>query len=213
MKKNEQHSKAKKGRPLNQEARAERMKQILDGARKCFVERGFHGASISDITESADVSAANIYQYFSNKDALIVALAEDDLKQDIQLIQSIAGTDLQVDEMAQYLGAVFSTAEGLQKARMRIEILSEASRNPQIAKLVRDWGAVSAKTVEAVILELQKKKRVPKSIMPHEAADKICVLYEGLTNRYVINHKSGHEFLSQFVLGVRNVLGLKVSQI
>ena len=48
--------------------------QILDGALKIFMEKGFDGASMNDVTRAAGVSKGTIYVYFENKDDLFVAL-------------------------------------------------------------------------------------------------------------------------------------------
>jgi AcrR family transcriptional regulator len=47
---------------------------ILEAATRVFGERGYAGATTNDIAELAGVSIGSLYQYFPNKDALIVAL-------------------------------------------------------------------------------------------------------------------------------------------
>ncbi len=53
---------------------AARREQILQAAAKVFTEKGFHGATTKDIAEAADVAEGTIYNYFENKDALLLAL-------------------------------------------------------------------------------------------------------------------------------------------
>ena len=43
------------GRPVNSEARAQRRAQILDGARACFLRKGFHAATTAEISAEAGV--------------------------------------------------------------------------------------------------------------------------------------------------------------
>ncbi|MCO6184934.1 TetR/AcrR family transcriptional regulator [Rhizobium sp. L1K21] len=50
--------------------------QILDGAKRVFMEKGFDGASINDITRAAGVSKGTIYVYFESKHDLFGALVE-----------------------------------------------------------------------------------------------------------------------------------------
>src|SRR6266849_3341339 len=61
----------------------ERRTQILDAAMVCFAERGFHQASMHDISAEAGISVGLIYRYFQNKDAVISAMA-DRHKKEIQ---------------------------------------------------------------------------------------------------------------------------------
>ncbi|MDO9415281.1 TetR/AcrR family transcriptional regulator [Pararhizobium sp.] len=50
--------------------------QILDGAKKVFMQKGFDAASMNDITREAGVSKGTIYVYFQNKEELFAALIE-----------------------------------------------------------------------------------------------------------------------------------------
>lgn len=54
----------------------EKQAQILDAATALFAERGFAGASISDICVAAGISNGALYKYFVDKDDLFVAAAE-----------------------------------------------------------------------------------------------------------------------------------------
>ena len=49
---------------------------IEQAARKLFAERGFHGATLADITSAAGKSPAVFYRYFADKEDLLAALAE-----------------------------------------------------------------------------------------------------------------------------------------
>jgi AcrR family transcriptional regulator len=55
---------------------AERREQILDCALAAFSERGYHGTSIADVCARAGIGRATLYQYFTDKRDLLVALAE-----------------------------------------------------------------------------------------------------------------------------------------
>src|SRR5215210_7638744 len=55
---------------------ADRRKQILQAAMVCFAQRGFHVASMHDISTEAGISVGLIYRYFENKEAVISAMAE-----------------------------------------------------------------------------------------------------------------------------------------
>lgn len=49
---------------------------VLRGALEVFVEKGYHGASIREIAEQANLSVAGIYHHYPSKQALLVALME-----------------------------------------------------------------------------------------------------------------------------------------
>ncbi|MDQ6435501.1 TetR/AcrR family transcriptional regulator [Mesorhizobium sp. LHD-90] len=69
----------RRGRPAAGQDPAKR-KQILEGARRVFINMGFDAASMNDITREAGVSKGTIYVYFNNKEELFEALIEDERK-------------------------------------------------------------------------------------------------------------------------------------
>jgi AcrR family transcriptional regulator len=53
-------------------------RQILDGARKVFMDLGFDGASMGEIARSAGVSKGTLYVYFADKYRLFEAIVEEE---------------------------------------------------------------------------------------------------------------------------------------
>jgi AcrR family transcriptional regulator len=52
--------------------------QIIEGARRVFIDKGFDAASMNDITRAAGVSKGTIYVYFASKEELFEALIEEE---------------------------------------------------------------------------------------------------------------------------------------
>ena len=67
----------RRGRPAAGHDPAKR-KQIIDGARRVFMNMGFDAASMNDITREAGVSKGTIYVYFANKEELFEAMVEEE---------------------------------------------------------------------------------------------------------------------------------------
>jgi AcrR family transcriptional regulator len=53
-------------------------RQILDGARKVFMDLGFDGASMGEIARAAGVSKGTLYVYFTDKNRLFEAIVEEE---------------------------------------------------------------------------------------------------------------------------------------
>ena len=53
-------------------------RQILDGARRVFLDLGFDGASMGEIARAAGVSKGTLYVYFADKSALFEAIVEEE---------------------------------------------------------------------------------------------------------------------------------------
>jgi AcrR family transcriptional regulator len=53
-------------------------RQILDGARRVFMDLGFDGASMNEIARSAGVSKGTLYVYFADKNRLFEAIVQQE---------------------------------------------------------------------------------------------------------------------------------------
>ena len=53
--------------------------RILHAAQCCFIEHGFHAASMASIAATAEMSAGLIYRYFASKNEIIVAIIDRQL--------------------------------------------------------------------------------------------------------------------------------------
>ena len=63
---------------LVSEEDSSKRRQILDGARKVFMDLGFDGASMGEIARSAGVSKGTLYVYFADKSRLFEAIVEEE---------------------------------------------------------------------------------------------------------------------------------------
>ena len=73
------------------------MAVILDAAAQVFEARGWAVATTNRIAERAGVSVGSVYEYFPNKDAIAVALAERELERERDALLAVladAGSDL-----------------------------------------------------------------------------------------------------------------------
>ncbi|MGM9515087.1 TetR/AcrR family transcriptional regulator [Roseateles sp. DB2] len=65
---------------------------ILEAAAGVLSERGYAGTSTNLVAERAGVSVGSVYQYFPNKDSLVVALHDRHAGQMYQVIEAVLGT-------------------------------------------------------------------------------------------------------------------------
>lgn len=129
------------GRPARAEAtdRAEAQRnRILNAAQGCFIEQGFHAASMARIAAEAGMSAGLIYRYFPGKAAIIRAIVERQLalvREDVRLHRRI---DL-VREMVQNFGSRALDDPRQLSPALLLELSAEATRDPEIRAIVRDF--------------------------------------------------------------------------
>jgi AcrR family transcriptional regulator len=117
---------------------------VLDAAENCFRRHGFHAASMAGVAAEAGMSVGHIYRYFENKEAIIAAIVERDLRATADLFASfreapegvvaamVAGVEECVEDAADQTGAA-----------LFLEVMAEAARNPKIAHMVASQQAAT----------------------------------------------------------------------
>lgn len=108
--------------------------QILDGAKRVFMEQGFDAASMNDITRAAGVSKGTIYVYFENKEDLFAELIQRERYRISESARHALDADVSVREALRSFGILFAThltSEYTIKA-MRM-VISVNQRMPNLA--------------------------------------------------------------------------------
>lgn len=128
--------------------RSDRRQQILEAARRCFKVQGFHRTTLRDIAREFGMSVGHIYNYFSNKEAIIEALVETQTQSFIDMLDSEKFNHLPPEERLYHeLGAVVDAYLDLDSAQLTVAIISEAMVNPKVYEIA---VAASAKVREHI---------------------------------------------------------------
>jgi AcrR family transcriptional regulator len=69
------------GKNLSRRERKKRetRQRLMDAALRLFCERGYDASTVREITEAADVAKSTFFNYFEKKEAILPALAEQQL--------------------------------------------------------------------------------------------------------------------------------------
>ena len=164
----------------------DRRAQILDAALVCFAKRGFHQASMHDISAEAGISVGLIYRYFENKDAVISAMADRHKKE----IQEVLERARQAPNLLESLEILF-TAHCCEDApqvvsAFVVDLYAEASRNPHVADLVRDVLQTAMDGVTDLIARSPEAASAADGLRPHELAELIFAVSRGMLMRDVL---------------------------
>jgi TetR/AcrR family transcriptional repressor of mexJK operon len=124
--------------------RARKADQVLEAARRVFLERGYDAATVERVAMEAGVSKATVYSNFHDKDALLAAMIEQ-VTAESEKILSAAMELLDVDGALEYrfteLG--LSLARGVLRPeviQMRRLAISTAVDMPEPAALYWQRG-------------------------------------------------------------------------
>ncbi len=129
---------------------ADRRAQILDAARRCFLRDGFHATSMQDLFGEARLSSGAVYRYFGGKEEMILAIAEDNMRDVADLIHTIAGEGREsfgaaLADVIEVLRAKHET-QGL--GALAVQVWAEAGRNPALRER---FAALLARNRDALV--------------------------------------------------------------
>lgn len=120
-------------------ARATRQRErILDAAEQCFIQHGFHAASMAHIAQTADVSAGLIYRYFPSKAAIVKAIIERHLESaHHQKICCLSSAEDIARSILQTFESWRRRDDPKYNAALMLELSAEATRDEEISRVVR----------------------------------------------------------------------------
>ena len=119
--------------------RRSQRKRILCAAEACFVESGFHAASMAAIADTAGMSPGLIYRYFENKNAIILAIIEQQLMIARKHIRELRSAGNLADRIMRYFESVEPEDDDSMSTPLYLEISAEATRDPQIAEALQHF--------------------------------------------------------------------------
>ena len=83
---------------------------ILEAAAQVFRQKGFHGASMSDIADAVKLQKASLYHHVSSKQEILLALLDRALEMLSELIGDIAARDIPSDQKLRQMIRAYLTA-------------------------------------------------------------------------------------------------------
>jgi AcrR family transcriptional regulator len=166
--------------PQIDSSNSDRRSQILEAALVCFAKRGFHQTSMHDISSEAGISVGLIYRYFENKEAVISAMADRHKKE----IGEVLERARQAPTLLESLEILF-TAHCCEDAPQVIsafvvDLYAEASRNPQVADLVRDVLETAMGGVRELIARAPEGQNMENDLNPDQLAELIFAVARGM---------------------------------
>src|SRR6266513_4006782 len=153
------------------ESSPDRRTQILDAALVCFAKRGFHPASMHDISAEAGISVGLIYRYFENKDAVISAMADRHKKEISEVLERARQAPTLLESLEILFTAHCSEEETGVVSAFVVDLYAEASRNPRLADLVRDVLQTAMAGVTELISKAPEAQNTSRGISPMEMAE------------------------------------------
>jgi len=158
---------------------SDRRDDILEAAERCFVRSGFHQTSMQEICAEAGMSAGNLYRYFPSKESIIAGIAERD--------RAEVGQDFAQADLSKGLFAVLEgmarhhfTVRSIEQVKLCTEVMSEARRNPEIARISAAFDADVRKWLTDMFKAAAEQGDIAKEADIEGAVDMLMVIADGV---------------------------------
>ena len=166
--------------PQQESSNPDRRSQILDAALVCFAKRGFHQASMHDISAEAGISVGLIYRYFENKEAVISAMADRHKKEIGEVLERARQAPTLLESLEILFTAHCCEDEPRVISAFVVDLYAEASRNPRVADLVRDVLKTAMDGVTDLIERVPEAQNAEHGLSPTELAELIFAVARGM---------------------------------
>jgi AcrR family transcriptional regulator len=182
---------------------------ILQAAARVFAERGFARGTTNRIAERAGVSIGSLYEYFPNKESILVALVERYMDEGMTRIDRLLGRSLAEsrDLSAVLRGLVCAMLDfHRREPELHRVLFEEAPHPPQLHACLLQLEERLAHQLEE-ILRARPEAQVTD---PDTAAHLVVQVLESLTHRFVlrgIHDLSDERFTDEVVKLVGAYLG------
>jgi len=193
---------------VDQDKRTARSEHILKAAEACFARNGFHATSMADVCAAAQMSPGNLYRYFRGKDEIIRAIVERDRAE-------LTAWATRLESHGDIVEALAGLAEDLMRraaepgyARIAVEVLAEAGRDPQVGAFYRRTDAEVCAIVERALAAAARAGRIDPDLDCKAAAHWLMALGDGLVARLAIDGEADRPALARtYRRMVRGMLG------
>jgi AcrR family transcriptional regulator len=167
---------------VSEQYRDARREQILSAARRVFQRNGFHATSMQDLFAEAKLSSGAVYRYFRGKDDMILAIAQDSIRDVITMMSSVArernGTSIgEAMAAGVTLVQVKDAEDGL--AGLAVQVWGEALRNARLREAFAAMLTELKAEVVEVIRHDQRAGRLPASPAPEALASVLVAILPG----------------------------------
>jgi AcrR family transcriptional regulator len=163
---------------------------LLEAAAQVFERHGYAAGTTNRIAERAGVSIGSLYQYFPNKDAVLVALTERHLEEGTTVLTPLLGELVtSAPPIAEGTERVMDALVELHRHRPRLHrVLFEEAPRPAPLRQALTQASDAAADAIAAYLRQRPEVTVPDV---HIAAQLVVGVAESTTHGLVIHPRKG----------------------
>jgi AcrR family transcriptional regulator len=173
------------------ERKARTRAELLAAARRVFLRRGFHEASLDEIAEEAGYTKGAVYSNFRGKDDLFLALLEEHYEQRIRTHRDLFETLDLVDSDETRFAIARIMLAGYEREpawwMLIADFSTHASRDPQTSARLRELRERFLAALAELIAAAGERHGVSYRLPPQEVARSTGALLRGLMLDWILD--------------------------
>ena len=191
-------------RPIENEQTGNTEERILKQAMRLFLEKGYHGTSIDDITKAAGLTKGALYWHFGSKEDLLKRIVEEFERRFLDgLIQAVKDAQGDIlDKMEKFFR--YNAAFSYYNRELCVSFTTLAAElvgahhgtEPEFKRVYKKYQ----KFLSNLILQGKKEKIFKKEIDPDLTALIIIAFHDGILIRWFMNRSeiNGEAYVNTF---------------
>jgi TetR/AcrR family transcriptional regulator, repressor for uid operon len=189
-------------RKRNEKLNSERRKQILQVAAQWFVKRGFHGTSMKDICDAANMSPGTLYHYFESKTEIIAGIIAEEAQIMEALLSPLRSSTAFLQAMSEALDIIASEVTEHDLA-LHTEIAAEIQRQPALREAQLKVDRQAYAIVLGALIRAQGDKQLDPALDLTHIAKLVLALVDGLLWRATLE---GPQSLKDYLPATKEAL-------
>lgn len=162
-----------------------RRHDILVGARKCFAEHGYEGATVRLLEQATGKSRGAIFHHFGDKESLFLALAREDAAREAEVVAN--------NGLVEVMSEMLRHPERHDWLATRLEVTSMLRTDPSFATRWREEQQVLDKAVRARLESNAEQGRLRDDISIDALVTYLETFMDGFINRLALGDTSNLE--------------------
>ena len=179
-----------------------RRHDILVGARKCFAEHGYEGATVRLLEQATGKSRGAIFHHFGDKESLFLALAREDAAREAEVVAN--------NGLVEVMSEMLRHPERHDWLATRLEVTSMLRTDPSFATRWREEQQVLDKAVRARLESNAEQGRLRDDISIDALVTYLETFMDGFINRLALGDTENLEkvldVVEQSIRGTRYIV-------
>jgi AcrR family transcriptional regulator len=171
---------------------------ILKSAGKCFRKTGFHQTSMQEICTEVGLGPGAVYRYFTSKDAIIAAMAEDERRQARTLLSEFHDTDDLPQALSAITRAFARRYAAISDAGLMTEIYAEGLRNKRVGAVIKTAETEWVDGLADMLRTAQERGQIDQALDAHAAALLLTAMWDGIVIRQAYTPELPEAMLALF---------------